>query len=285
VLSAGTFGTTYLLFKNTRAFGGFSDTLGSRFSGNGDLLAIIRNCTVAEGGKRRWRIIDPSIGPVITSAIRFGDALDGEDGRGCYIEDGGYPRPSTWAIDGVLGFRRSLKAAYVFLRRYLAGALGFNLDRNLSAELAKLLEASPASRASLPLLCMGRDRPTGRMRYRDPHLELDWDKNDSSDYFDPLGKRLKTLATAMGGRYRPNLPYRLLSQVYTAHPLGGCPMGRGKEVGFVDSFGQVYDCPGLYVADGSVMPGPVGPNPAYTIAALADRFATHLIENYRGGRS
>ena len=34
-------------------------------------------------------------------------------------------------------------------------------------------------------------------------------------------------------------------------------------------------------ADGSVMPGPVGPNPSLTIAALADRFADRILEQHR----
>ncbi len=50
-------------------------------------------------------------------------------------------------------------------------------------------------------------------------------------------------------------------------------MGRTADEGVVDPNGRVFGCPGLYVADGSVMPGPVGPNPSLTIAALADRFA------------
>jgi cholesterol oxidase len=41
--------------------------------------------------------------------------------------------------------------------------------------------------------------------------------------------------------------------------------------------GEVFGYPGLYVADGSVMPGPVGANPALTIAALADRFADGIL--------
>jgi cholesterol oxidase len=49
----------------------------------------------------------------------------------------------------------------------------------------------------------------------------------------------------------------------------------------VDSYGEVFGYPGLYVADGSVMPGPVGPNPSLTIAALADRFAERLLERAR----
>ena len=45
--------------------------------------------------------------------------------------------------------------------------------------------------------------------------------------------------------------------------------------------GKVFGYLGLYVADGSVMPGPVGANPSLTIAALGDRFAEHLIESRR----
>ncbi|MFL6131492.1 MAG: GMC oxidoreductase, partial [Nocardioidaceae bacterium] len=48
--------------------------------------------------------------------------------------------------------------------------------------------------------------------------------------------------------------------------------------GVVDTSGEVFGCPRLFVADGSVMPGPVGANPSLTIAALADRFADALIE-------
>jgi len=45
----------------------------------------------------------------------------------------------------------------------------------------------------------------------------------------------------------------------------------------VDSWGEVFGFPGLYVADGSAMPGPVGVNPSFTIAAFADRVATGIV--------
>lgn len=53
----------------------------------------------------------------------------------------------------------------------------------------------------------------------------------------------------------------------------------------VDSRGGVFNYPGLYVADGSVMPGPVGPNPSFTIAALAERFADQVIEDHEARAS
>ena len=64
----------------------------------------------------------------------------------------------------------------------------------------------------------------------------------------------------------------------TVHPLGGARMGRSDEEGVVDPYGRVFNLPGLHVADGSVMPGPIGPNPSLTIAAMADRFADAILE-------
>jgi cholesterol oxidase len=61
------------------------------------------------------------------------------------------------------------------------------------------------------------------------------------------------------------------------HPLGGVPMGRTVADGVVDANGAVFECPGLYVLDGSIIPGPVGPNPALTIAAIADRAADRAL--------
>jgi cholesterol oxidase len=45
----------------------------------------------------------------------------------------------------------------------------------------------------------------------------------------------------------------------------------------VDRDGQAFHYPGLFVADGAAMPGPVGPNPSLTIAAFADRVADGIL--------
>jgi cholesterol oxidase len=92
-----------------------------------------------------------------------------------------------------------------------------------------------------------------------------------------MRKTMKSIATAMGGEFKDALTLPL-SRVITVHPLGGCPMSEHKDLGVVDPFGQVHGYPGLYVADGAVMPGPVGANPSLTIAALSNRFATRLLE-------
>jgi cholesterol oxidase len=56
----------------------------------------------------------------------------------------------------------------------------------------------------------------------------------------------------------------------TAHILGGCPLGRSAEEGVVDETFQIHNYPGLYVVDGSIVPGNPGVNPSLTITALAE---------------
>ena len=130
----------------------------------------------------------------------------------------------------------------------------------------------------MPLLGMGRDVPDGNMRLKKgKFLDIDWTTRTSQEYFDRLRSTMSGIAEALGADFRDNLLW-YLKRVITVHPLGGCPMGRHDKEGVVDAYGEVFNYPGLYVADGSVMPGPVGPNPALTIAAFADRMSTRILE-------
>ena len=62
------------------------------------------------------------------------------------------------------------------------------------------------------------------------------------------------------------------------HPLGTCRMGTSADTAVVDAWGQAFDLPGLYVADGGIVPTSLGVNPQVTIMALATRIAWHLRE-------
>ncbi len=62
----------------------------------------------------------------------------------------------------------------------------------------------------------------------------------------------------------------------TAHILGGCVMGQDPERSVVDLQGQVHGYPGLYVADGSVVPVNLGVNPSLTITALSEYIMSQL---------
>jgi cholesterol oxidase len=63
----------------------------------------------------------------------------------------------------------------------------------------------------------------------------------------------------------------------TVHPLGGAAMGNSPEGGVTDSRGEVFGYPGLYIADGSLLPVPTGGPPSMTIAALAEAVSESLV--------
>lgn len=284
ILAAGTLGSTHLLLKNRASLPGLSRALGSHFCGNGDLLTFALLCHDEVEGKRTPWVLDGSSGPVITSAIRMADAADGHSGRGFYIEDAGYPAFVGWMLEtgGVLGTARRLKN--VLWKRFLS-SLGIHKDTNLSGELAYVLGTAKLSSTSVPLLGMGRDVPDGHLRLEDGLLESDWSIKRSSAYFTRMRDTMQAIAKAWDGSFRDNALWYLNRRVITVHPLGGSPMGRSPDEGVVDVNGEVFGHPGLFVADGSVMPGPVGANPALTIAALTDRFADTMIDRARSGRA
>ena len=81
--------TTFLLLRNRSALPGISPALGTRFSGNGDLLTFLRHSRKQVEGQSVPRWLDPGLGPVITSAIRVPDTLDGvpgQTGPGFYVD-------------------------------------------------------------------------------------------------------------------------------------------------------------------------------------------------------
>lgn len=277
VIGAGTLGSPYLLLRNRSALPHISKALGTRFCGNGDLLTFLVDATRQEGEKRLPRIVDGSHGPVITSYMRVPDSVDGGTGRGYYVEDAGYPAWLDWMVESTTLPHTISRAARFALRRLMA-KLTRKPVSDIGAELGYLLGACTRSSGSMPMLGMGRDVPDGVMKVRKGrYLDVDWTIKTSEDYFGRVRKTMEGIAEALGAGFLDN-PLWYLKRVITVHPLGGCPMGRNDSEGVVDEWGQVFGYPGLYVADGSVMPGPVGPNPSLTIAAFADRMCTHILE-------
>lgn len=63
----------------------------------------------------------------------------------------------------------------------------------------------------------------------------------------------------------------VLDKPSTAHILGGCAIGADERGGVVDVNHEVFNYPGLYVVDGSVIPANLGVNPSLTITAMAER--------------
>lgn len=278
VLGAGTFGTTFLLLRNRSALPGLSRALGTRFSGNGDLLGFLVNAKdpKAAGG---YRHLHGSRGPVITGTIRVGDAHDGDGstGRGYYIQDAGYPVFADWLVE-----TSQLKEVARRGARFAWSRLNRRLSRSpksgLSPDMAALIGPANLSDSSLPLLGMGRDVADGVMGLRKGYLDVKWTTTTSEEYFSRVRQTMDDIAGDLGASLQDN-PIWWTKRVITVHPLGGAPIGSHVAEGVCDPHGEVFGFPGLYVLDGAALPGPVGANPALTIAALSNRACERMLES------
>lgn len=278
ILAAGTFGTNYLLLTNRGNFPHISPALGRNFSGNGDVLGLIHDVHQTVDGKRVPRVLAPSRGSVITSTIRVPDEIEGGDGPGYYIQDGGYPGLVDWLAEtsDVPGF---VSRAVEFFEHEVFARLHRSPASDVDDQLEALIGEGFHSAAMLPLLGMGLDTPGGAMTLNDGWLELSWNRDDSRTYLDRVQATMEAIAAKLDGKFLADPISRFHGKLITVHAVGGCAMALDPSDGVVDSTGEVFGYPGFFIADGSVMPGPVGPNPSFTIAALADRFADHAIDS------
>jgi cholesterol oxidase len=285
ILGAGAYGTTYLLLRNRAALPGLSDTLGTRFSGNGDLLTFL---LPRDQVRSRTATFDASHGPVITTAVRVPDTVDGSDGRGFYVEDGGYPGFVDWLVESGDLTGNAFRVGETLVRWAMEKVRGTTRNR-FNREMSSLVGNGTLAAGSLPLLGMGRDVPDGVMKLcADGSLDVEWTTSTSLEYFQRVRDTMRDMAHTLDVEYVDN-PIWFFKKIITVHPVGGAPMGRTDVEGVCDGYGEVFNHPGLYISDGAVMPGPVGTNPSLTIAAHADRMASHLLSTWaprkRGNRS
>jgi cholesterol oxidase len=111
----------------------------------------------------------------------------------------------------------------------------------------------------------------GRSRQR---LAVLWQyERDNEALVEAMKRALAELAAAYGGELSLSPTWNLARRTLTVHPLGGCAMADSPADGVVSPEGEVYGYPGLFVADGSVIPGSIGFHPALTIAAVAERIS------------
>jgi cholesterol oxidase len=274
VVAAGTFGSTYLLLRSRESgsLANLAGPLGTRFSGNGDLLSFVLR--THKSGTKSPRVLDASYGPVITSAIHVPMS---DRRRGHYVEDAGYPYLVNWLVELTTLPRIVREGVRQKLNDLFDRLVGRQVETDLGAEFARLIGDGVLSSSSMPLLSMGRDFPTGRLSLDGDQLTNDWSPDDSRRYFDELEETLDAIADALDGEFRDSR-IRGLTSLITVHPLGGCPIGDDEREAVADAYGEVFGCPGLFVTDGSALPGPVGPNPSLTIAAFADRAAERILE-------
>jgi cholesterol oxidase len=256
IVAAGSLGSTELLLRCRDEFGSLpnlSPRLGLGWSSNGDFLTPAFHLN---------RDVDPSKGPTITSAINF---QDGSQGPAFWIEDGGLP---------------NLFANFIAEKTNDA-SVGFKLMLTLQAMQVFLRENEPFKNI-MPWFAQGIDAANGVLRLAtnfdgSRRLHLDWDVTESAPTIQAIVDMHVRLANETEGFALVPLTWSLFRDLITPHPLGGCNIGTTRDNGVVDHKGQVFGYPGLYVADGAIVPEAVGVNPSRTIAALAERIADLII--------
>ncbi|HEY6046524.1 MAG TPA: GMC oxidoreductase, partial [Pyrinomonadaceae bacterium] len=265
IISAGSLGSTEILLRSRdlhQTLPKLSPALGTKFSGNGDFLLA--------GTLESNREVDPGSGPSITAAINYETA-----NNKIMIQDLGFPDPFLWYLESALPVPRRLKNLKLFVRKYLMRTLGLDHGSAFADGADKLFKGGVTTRF-LPYLGMGTDAADGRMELDEGHVEIRWDVRRSRKMFAEMEETLKELSKGIGGQYMPSLlwgwPFRKL---LTAHPLGGCVMSDDPAQGVVNEFGEVWNYPGLYVSDGSIIPTALSVNPSATISALSERIADH----------
>jgi cholesterol oxidase len=262
IVAAGAMGSTELLLKcrdHYKTLPAISAAIGQRWSSNGDFLtpAFYPN-----------RIISPSKGPTISSAIDFRDRSQKQ--QSFWIQDGGLP--------------------------YLLGNyLGSKVDRPFKEARAKaiiallqksLLQSMDPFQRVMPWFAQGVDAGNGRLRLRkpwyffgEPRLHLYWDAKESRPLFDEIAAMHRSLSKKTHGD--PLSLWPLDTDLITPHPLGGCIMSDEPKYGVVDHKGEVFGYRNLFVADAAIIPTPLGVNPSRTIGALAERIADIICSEQR----
>ncbi|RIK67309.1 MAG: hypothetical protein DCC65_07115 [Planctomycetota bacterium] len=133
--------------------------------------------------------------------------------------------------------------------------------------------------ANWALGVMGFDDRPGRLVHRgDGALEYVRSTHAPDVYDGRVMTRLCELAGALSASLVVP-PAAVMSRfALTVHPLGGAGMADTSQDGVTSRYGEIFGYPGLFVADGSLLPTPIGRAPSMTIAALAERVVERIVE-------
>jgi len=287
VLSAGSVNSTEILLRSRDRGLSLPDTIGTRFSGNGDFFGIAYNTDVRTDILGFGNHLDDpersavKTGPTIVGVIRYN--LSGPLGGQMTFEDLSTPRA---AVDAC--------------RRVLPLLPGTDTDnRPIHDLIDNLKEAQRVLRDlrfdpegalnhTMAYLVMAQDDARGTIQLKDDSPWITWPNVGDLPIFRQINAEVLEHAKVLGGKFVGDPVWKFLNKrhLITAHPLGGCPMGDSAQAGLVDEFGQVFQPDGmkhagLYVADGSIVPTALGVNPFLTISALCERIADHLIAELR----
>jgi cholesterol oxidase len=274
VLAAGTLGTNELLLRSRHQLGvlpALSARLGEGFSANGDFLATVQGAATD---------LDPSRGPDVTSVMRFFDETPG------FTMAAPTFNAPVMAVLASLGqpSGRWLRPFGDLLWRALPWLVPFACAHGALSRPSRL----PAPHRGDPrrmtnLFCIGRDNANGRVTLDRRGLDVVWDYlGENRALVARMEEAMARVADAYGGTYAPIVTWEACRRIFSVHPLGGCHLSDSPATGVVSPHGEVHGYPGLFVADGSVIPTSIGFHPVMTISAVAEHTAEAVVASFPG---
>lgn len=280
MLGAGALGSSEILLRSREAGLPLSDTVGHRFTGNGDVLAFAYDCDraingIGFGDHAVGEL--PPVGPCITGIIDLREQP--ELGNGMVIEEGSMPGAMSAILARVFG-----TAATLIGKDTDHGVRDFFRERAREVETFFHGGHRGALDSTMTFLVMTHDDGEGRFVLEDDRLRVKWPGVGSQQIFERVRQKLTDASAALGGTFVRNPIWTKLlhHELVTVHPLGGCVMADDASQGTVDADCRVFSgasgtdvYEGLYVTDGAVVPRPLGVNPLLTISALAERACAH----------
>jgi cholesterol oxidase len=277
VVSAGTLGTNEILLRSrdiTWTLPRLSRRLGCGYSANGDFLATIRN-TASD--------LHPWEAPAATSLLRYCDSTPP------FMIAASTFNQATMRILASVAHSdlRRLRPLSGVLWPAMSFALLWSFKLGLMHHLARLhVNSARDPSRMMNLFAVGRDNANGEIRLRNGRLDIVWNyAQENAKLIQKMTCAMREISEVYGGSFAPLLNWTLFKRIITAHPLGGCRLSDSAEHGVVSPRGEVHSYPGLFVADGSVIPTSLGFPPAMTISALSERIAQAVVDSYSSSSS
>ena len=269
IVSAGALGTMKLLFRCRDLTGSLpriSSRLGDKVRTNSENIL---------GVTSRDKDVDYSKGIAISSIFQADDVTRVEPVR--YSDGSSFIRVLTAPhVEGDSAFIRFLKTIWEIIHHpldFLYGKFFSRWARYTTILLVMQVEEN------LTNIRLGRNLFTLFRK----GLVLKPDKDNPIPRQIKIGNHVtRAFAQKVNGISAAAFTDSLFNFPTTAHLMGGVPFGRNEEEGVIGLDCQVFNYPGLYVVDGSIMPANPGINPSLTITALAEYAMSKVPENNKG---
>ena len=254
VLGAGAIGTSEILLRSRSHGLSMSPVVGTRLSGNGDLLAFAYNCNQrvnAIGGEAYPISHTARCGPTITGCIDMREVTDTQSARnGFVIQEGAIPGALAPVIQALLEARVPAKRLYDSVEVTMA---------RVKSWLLGPYAASGSIIRTAVYLVMSHDENAGTLDMVDGKLSLQWSGIGAGSIVDQIKSLLVRATESINGTL-------VSGPSVTVHPLGGACMSHDNTGlgGVVNHMGQLLSGidekthEGIVCMDASITPTSLG---------------------------